>query len=79
MTTYKQLTEAQRYQIAALKKAGILNNQIALIIGTSESTITREIQRNSGKRGYRPRQAQIEADRRKQQAANAIKMIPATV
>ena len=79
MKPYKQLTEAQRYQISALKKAGISNKDIALIIGVSKPTITREIQRNSGKRGYRPRQAQIKADRRKQQAAKAIKMIPATV
>lgn len=79
MKPYKQLTEAQRYQIAALKKVEILNNEIALIIETSESTITREIQRNSGKRGYRPRQAQIKADSRKQQAAKAIKMIPETI
>ena len=79
MIKYKQLTEPQRYQIAALKKAVISNKEIALIIKTSESTITREIQRNSGRRGYRPRQAQIKADKRKQQVAKTLKMIPTTV
>ena len=78
MIKYKQLTEQQRYQLSTLKKAGILNIKITLIIKTSELTITSEIQRNSGKWGYRPRQAKIKADRRKQQVAKAI-MIPTTV
>lgn len=79
MNTYKQLTLEQRYQISALKTAGHLNIEIALIVGTSASTITREFQRNSGQRGYRPKQAQIKADRRKQQAAKALKMTPIAI
>ena len=59
MKTYEQLTEGQRYQIYALKKARLLKKDIAIIIGTSSATIGREIKRNSGKRGYRPKQAQI--------------------
>ena len=74
MKTHKQLTEGQRYQIAALKKAGSLNKEIAVIIETSESTISRELKRNTGRRGYRPKQAQIKALRRKQNATKAIKM-----
>ena len=74
MRTYKQLTLEQRYHIAALKKVGCLNTEIALEVETSKSTICREFQRNTGKRGYRPLQAQIKADRRKQLAAKAIKM-----
>jgi IS30 family transposase len=68
------LTEGQRYQIAALKKAGVLNKEIAVIVETSESTISRELKRNTGKRGYRPKQAQNKALRRKQNATKAIKM-----
>ena len=71
---YKQLTIEQRYQIAALKEIGASNKEIAQKVKTSESTISREIQRNSGKFGYRAKQAQIKADKRKQQAAKAIKM-----
>ncbi|MBS3952380.1 MAG: IS30 family transposase, partial [Methylomicrobium sp.] len=74
MTDYKQLTEAQRYQIAALLKAGQTNKKIAEIIGVSEGTVSRELTRNRGLRGYRPKQAQIKSDRRKQQAFKAIKM-----
>ena len=79
MKTYEQLIEGQRYQISALKKAGHLNKEIALIVGTSESTISREFTRNTGKRGYRPKQAQIKADKRKLQAAKSIKMTPEAV
>jgi IS30 family transposase len=74
MTTYKQLTKEQRYQIAALKKAGHSNKEIAENIGTSEPTISREFKRNTGKRGYRPKQAHIKALWRKQNATKAIKM-----
>lgn len=74
MKTHKQLTEGQRYQIAALKKAGGLNKEIAVIVETSESTISRELKRNTGRHGYRPKQAQIKASLRKQNATKAIKM-----
>ena len=62
--SYKQLTKVQRYQIQALKKAGNANKKISLIIKTSAFTITREIQRNLGQRGYHPKQAQNKADNR---------------
>ncbi len=39
---------------------------IALIIGVSASALSRELNRNTGKRGYRPEQANTKAlDRRK--------------
>jgi transposase, IS30 family len=71
---YKQLTKEQRYQIAALKKAGHSNKEIAENIGTSEPTISREFKRNTGKRGYRPKQAHIKALWRKKNTTKAIKM-----
>ena len=61
MKGYKQLTEMQRYQIEALKKAEMLQKDIAMIIGVSASALSRELSRNTGKRGYRPRQANIKA------------------
>lgn len=79
MNTHKQLTQGQRYQIAALKKAGHSNKEIAENIGTSEPTISREFKRNTGKRGYRPKQAHIKALRRKQNATKAIKMTAAII
>jgi IS30 family transposase len=79
MSDYKQLNQAQRYQIEILKKAGKNQKEIAVLLGVSESTISRELKRNQGKKGYRPKQAQIKADHRKKQAAKALKMTPALI
>ncbi len=57
MKSYTQLTQEQRYQIYALKKAGLNQTETAMIIGVNKGTISRELKRNSGLRGYRPQQA----------------------
>lgn len=63
---YTQLTQEQRYQIHALLKMEHSQTVIAEVIGTNRSTISREVKRNRGKRGYRPQQAhQFALDRRK--------------
>jgi transposase, IS30 family len=59
MRHYTQLTEHQRYQISALMKAGHNQIKIAALIGVHKSTISRELRRNRGLRGYRPRQAHL--------------------
>ena len=74
MRSYSQLTQDQRYQIEILKKAGKNQKEMADLLEVSASTICRELKRNTGKRGYRPRQAQLKADRRRSQAAKAQKM-----
>ena len=67
MRTYTQLTQAQRYQIYALMKMGHPQTQIATCIGVDKSTISRELSRNRGQRGYRPKQAhRLALSRRKQ-------------
>jgi IS30 family transposase len=76
MRNYKQLTQAQRYQIEILKKAGKSQKEIAKLLEVSESTICRELKRNKGKKGYRPKQAQIKAVRRRKEAAKSLKMTP---
>ena len=63
---YTQLTQEERYQIHALLKAGLDQTEIAMILKRHKSTISREIRRNSGLRGYRPKQAQRLADERRQ-------------
>jgi transposase, IS30 family len=65
--SYTQLTEGTRYQIYALLRAGQNRTQIAMIIGCHKSTISRELTRNRGKKGYRPSQAQALAQRRQRQ------------
>ena len=54
---YTQLTQEQRYQIYALLKTEHSQIKIATVIGVHKSTISREVRRNCGKRGYRPKQA----------------------
>ena len=52
--SYTQLTRGQRYQIYALMKAGHNQTQIAAVIACHKSTISRELRRNCGQKGYRP-------------------------
>jgi IS30 family transposase len=61
----KQLAQEQRYQIYSLKKAGFKNTKIADILQVHKSTVCREIKRNTGGRGYRPKQAHNIAVKRK--------------
>lgn len=58
MKQYTQLTQEERYQIYALNKAEHNQTEIAMILSRNKSTISRELRRNNGLRGYRPRQAQ---------------------
>jgi transposase, IS30 family len=71
---YHQLTQGLRYQIEILMKAGKNQKDIAKLVNVSPSTISRELRRNTGKRGYRPKQAQAKVDNRRKQAAKPLKM-----
>lgn len=76
--SYKQLTQEQRYQIYAFKKAGWSQVAIAQEVAVHKSTISRELRRNGGQRGYRPKQAQARATARQQQRAARPRITPAT-
>src|SRR5882672_1039325 len=54
---YTQLTREQRYQINILRKAGHNQTYVALMVGCHKSTISRELRRNRGQKGYRHYQA----------------------
>lgn len=54
---YTQLAREERYQIYALKKAGHNQSRIAVLVNCHKSTISRELRRNRGQKGYRPYQA----------------------
>ena len=54
MKKYDQLTEIKRYQIYALLKVKTTQKQIAKVLKVSGSTISRELNRNKGARGYPP-------------------------
>jgi len=57
MKHYSHLTQEQRYQISAFLQAEKSYSFIANAVGCNKSTISRELKRNTGKRGYRPKQA----------------------
>jgi len=76
MKRYKQLTQGQRYQIYAFLKAGFSQSAISIEIGVHKSTISRELNRNKGKKGYRPKQAHNMAISRRRQAEKYISLTP---
>ncbi|MDR4471067.1 MAG: helix-turn-helix domain-containing protein [Nitrospirales bacterium] len=57
MRHYTHLTLEQRYQIQALLNMGHPYQEIATVVGVHKATISREVRRNQGRRGYRPQQA----------------------
>lgn len=67
MQHYSQLTSEQRYQIYALLKTEHSQTQIAEIVDVHKSTISRELKRNTGGRGYRPIQAHRKALERREE------------
>jgi len=73
MRTYTQLTYNQRYHIYTFLKAGFCQTEIAETIGVHKSTISRELRRNRGGRGYRPKQAQRFATERQTKSKPRIK------
>lgn len=73
---YNQLAYEQRCQISALIKSGMSQRSIAKNIGVSQSTISRELARNAGERGYRHKQAQEKTVKRRRAAAKPTKMTP---
>ena len=52
MKRNKQLASEQRCQISGLHKAGWTQTDIADEVGVNKSTISRELRRNTGQRGW---------------------------
>ena len=72
MRTYTQLTQEQRYKIYALNGMRHSRNEIAHVVEVHRSTISRELRRNTGERGYRPKQAHEKAISRRAKAKPRI-------
>jgi IS30 family transposase len=68
------LTLAERQVLYRLKQQGKNKAEIAKLMGRHRSTIGREMKRNTGPRGYRPKQAQRWAEGR-QQACRRLRKI----
>ena len=72
---YSHVTRDIRCQIYALKSIGISLQNIAKQVGKDVSTISREIARNTGKRGYRFNQADNAACDRRTNASKVPKKL----
>ena len=64
MRKYRRITYEDRCQIYALSKPGASQESIASVLGVSQSTVSREMCRNRGQRGYRFKQAEAKAQAR---------------
>jgi len=74
---YHHLTREQRYQIAVCLKMKKSLTQIAGFLGVHKSTLSRELERNMGGRGYRPKQAHNLALERRQRCRKPLKIVAA--
>jgi len=72
---YHHVTRDTRSQIYALKATKTSLHKIAAIVGYHVSTISREIKRNSGGRGYRYKQADAKALERRANASRVPKKL----
>ena len=79
MGQYTQLTQEQRYQIYAFMKAHFSKTNIASEIGVHKSTVSREMKRNRGKKGYRPKQAHCMSVERRTKANKFVKLTPPVI
>jgi IS30 family transposase len=68
---YKHLSREERYQIYSLMKVKQTLKQIAQVLGRSCSTISREVKRGRGDRGYRAEQACVKVTKRAKGSRNA--------
>lgn len=76
---YHQLTQDERYQIYAYKQTGKLPIEIADILNRNKTTIYRELARNTGAKGYRPKQANEMASERHKLKTKATTITPAII
>jgi len=72
--SYYQQTDNEQYQIYIMKQADHTQQYITTMPGRSPATISRELKRNQGLRGYRPAQAQRFTQKRRQQAHKSRKV-----
>jgi len=76
---YHHVTRDIRSQIYALKATGISLHKIAAIVERDVSTISREIKRNTGGRGYRYKQADAKAIERRENASRTPQKLTPTL
>ena len=67
---YTHLAQEERFLISKLFQAGWSRRKIAGELGCHHTTISREVKRNKAKRGYRHKQAEEFAKRRRKEASS---------
>lgn len=77
-TLYRQLTQAQRYQIWSLRATGYKLRPIATKVGAHYSTISRELRRNTSPDGYEPKSAHDQSVLRRSAAEKSTKVLAKT-
>ena len=78
MNLYQHLTYEERYMIYQLLRKGYSVQMIADHLDRSPSTISREIRRNKGKRGYRFKQAHRMSQNRLRTSHRTVRILPKT-
>jgi IS30 family transposase len=73
---YKHLSLVERHYIQIERKLGKSCSKIACDLGRAPCTISREIRRNTGLRGYRHQQADRQARERHKDKPKALKLTP---
>ncbi len=74
---YTQLTQEERYCLSMLSKQATSLRKMAKVMGRNHTTLSRELKRNTGQRGYRYHQAQSLAEQRHQEKPKAVKLTKA--
>lgn len=75
----RHLRREDRDVIFRMKQAGYTQEAIAQAIGFSQPTVSKELRRNSGQRGYRPKQADEKAAKRTAAKRRRSKVIEGAV
>lgn len=78
MNRYQHLAQEERYMIYQLRKQEFSIRKISRMISRSPSTVFRELQRNTGKRGYRYKQAHSLSLSRRQNSHRNLRITKAT-
>ena len=74
--SYQHLSLEERYYIEISLREGTSINQTAKALGRPQGTISKEIQRNKGQRGYRHKQAHERSLMRRLEKVKATKLTP---
>ena len=77
--SYRRLRAEDRQIIYRMSKAGKTQSEISLALGVSQSAVSKELSRNRGLKGYRPKQADEKATQRQATKKRRSRVIVGTL